>query len=72
MKAPVYKKIEIVGTSGESVEDAIQNAVTQASKTLRNVDWFEVVQIRGRIVENNVIDSYQVDTRIGFRLDNED
>lgn len=64
----VYKKIEIVGSSKTSIEDAIQGAVSRASQTLTNVDWFEVGEIRGHI-ENGKIAHYQVGLKIGFKLE---
>lgn len=64
----VYKKIEIVGSSRNSIEDAIQGAVARASSTLTNVDWFEVSEIRGH-VENGKIAHYQVGLKIGFKLE---
>nr|WP_256483540.1 dodecin [Aliihoeflea sp. 40Bstr573] len=64
----VYKKIEIVGSSKNSIEDAIQGAVARASSTLTNVDWFEVSEIRGH-VENGKIAHYQVGLKIGFKLE---
>ncbi len=62
-----YKKIEIVGSSRTSVDDAIQNAVAEASKTLENVEWFEVGEIRGH-VENGKVAHFQVSMKVGFRL----
>lgn len=62
-----YKKIEIVGSSRTSVDDAIQNAVAEASKTLENVEWFEVGEIRGH-VENGTVAHFQVTMKVGFRL----
>ena len=62
-----YKKIEIVGSSRTSVDDAIQNAVAEASKTLENVEWFEVGEIRGH-VENGKVAHFQVIMKVGFRL----
>lgn len=64
----VYKKIEIVGTSTASIEDAVESAVARASKTLSHIDWFEVGEIRGH-VENGKIAHYQVGLKIGFRLE---
>lgn len=64
----VYKKIEIVGSSKNSIEDAIQGAVARASSTLTNVDWFEVSEIRGH-VENGKIAHYHVGLKIGFKLE---
>lgn len=63
----IYKKIELVGSSTTSVEDAIQSAITRASKTLEHLDWFEVDQIRGHI-ENGKVAHYQVVLKVGFRL----
>ena len=68
MTAKAYKKIEIVGTSSQSFSDAVNNAVVKASETLHNLDWFEVVEQRGRIVDGKVHE-YQVTISIGFRLD---
>ena len=68
MSEHVYKKTEIVGSSKKSIEDAIETAIARASKTLKNVDWFEVVETRGHIVDGKV-DHYQVALKIGFRLD---
>lgn len=68
MSDKVYKLVEIVGTSSRSIEDAVAGGVERASKTLRNVDWFEVVEVRGR-VENGKVAQYQVKLKLGFRLD---
>jgi flavin-binding protein dodecin len=68
MKDHVYKILELVGSSEKSIEDAIQNAVTRASKTIRDMKWFEVVQTRGHI-ENGAIRHYQVTLRVGFTLE---
>ena len=65
---PVYAVTRIVGTSDASVEDAIQNAVTTASKSLRNLSWFEVHEVRGHITDEKV-SHYQVTMRLGFRYD---
>jgi len=64
----VYKKIELVGTSDESLEEAIRTAIKKASETLRHLDWFEVKEIRGKIGEGGV-QSFQVVLQVGFRLD---
>ncbi len=64
----VYKKIELVGTSDESLEDAIRTAIKKASETLRHLDWFEVKEIRGRIGDGDV-QSFQVVLQVGFKLD---
>lgn len=64
----IYKIIEIVGSSTKSSDDAIQQAVAKASATLHNLDWFEVVEMRGHIADGKVA-HYQVKLKIGFRLD---
>jgi flavin-binding protein dodecin len=68
MKDHVYKILELVGSSEKSIEDAIQNAIMRASKTIREMKWFEVVQTRGHI-ENGSVRHYQVTLRVGFTLD---
>ena len=67
MKDHVYKILELVGSSEKSIEDAIQNALTRAAKTIRDMKWFEVVQTRGHI-ENGSVGHYQVTLRVGFTL----
>ena len=62
-----YKLIELVGTSTKSYEDAIANAIKQASKTLKAVSWYEVVQMRGAVNDGNVTE-YQVILKVGFKL----
>ncbi|HEB78047.1 MAG TPA: dodecin domain-containing protein [Methylothermaceae bacterium] len=64
----VYKVIEIVGSSRESVEDAINNAIQRASRTLKHLNWFQVVETRGHI-EDGKVGHYQVILKIGFRLE---
>ncbi|MBI5263250.1 MAG: dodecin domain-containing protein [Bradyrhizobium sp.] len=64
----VYKILELVGSSERSVEDAIQNAIGRAAKTIREMKWFEVVQTRGHI-ENGSVRHYQVTLRVGFTLE---
>lgn len=68
MDNKTYKLIEIVGTSEESFAQAAANGVERASKTLHNVDWFEVTEMRGRVA-NGKVAQYQVTVKIGFRLD---
>ena len=63
-----YRVTELVGTSKDGVDAAIQNAIGRAGETLRHLDWFEVTQIRGHIVDNQ-IDHYQVGMKVGFRLE---
>lgn len=62
-----YKKIEMVGSSKTSIEEAIQNALTECNKTVKNMDWFEVVETRGHIV-NGAVGHFQVTLKIGFRI----
>jgi dodecin len=64
----IYKKIEIVGSSTKSVEDSIQNAVSRASGSVKNLRWFEVTETRGHI-ENGKVKHYQVTLKIGFTLE---
>ena len=68
MSDHVYKIVEIVGSSADSIEDAIQRAISRASSTLREIRWFEVVSTRGD-VDNGRVAHYQVTLRIGFTLD---
>jgi flavin-binding protein dodecin len=68
MSDPVYKVVELVGSSTGSIEDAIQTAVRRASQTLRNLRWFEVIQTRGH-VENGEVRHYQVVLKAGFTLE---
>jgi dodecin len=64
----IYSISEIVGSSAVSVDDAIKGAIDRAGKTLHNLDWFEVTNIRGHI-EDNRLSHYQVTLKIGFRVD---
>jgi flavin-binding protein dodecin len=68
MSDHVYKSVEITGSSTEGVTEAIDRAVAKASETLRNLDWFEVVNVRGHIADGRVA-HYQVTLKIGFRLE---
>ena len=68
MPDPVYKIVEVVGTSEVSISKAIDNAVNKASGTLRNLGWFEVVQMRGDIKDGKV-NRYQVTLKVGFTLE---
>lgn len=68
MTDDTYKIAELVGTSTESVSTAISNGITKARETVRNLDWFEVTEIRGHIDDGDVA-HYQVGLKIGFRLD---
>lgn len=62
-----YKKIEIIGSSSESVSDAIDSAIDKADESVDNLDWFEVTEIRGAIKDSDRI--YQVSVELGFRLE---
>ena len=64
----VYKSVEITGSSATGVTEAIDRAVSKASQTLRNIDWFEVQDIRGHVADGAVA-HYQVTLKIGFRLE---
>ena len=68
MSDHVYKTVEVTGSSATSIDDAIQRAVAKASETLRNLDWFEVTDIRGHI-EGGKVAHHQVTLKIGFRLE---
>ncbi|ACP23762.1 hypothetical protein NGR_b23180 (plasmid) [Sinorhizobium fredii NGR234] len=68
MSGHVYKKVELIGSSPKSIDEAIETAISRASKTMRNLDWFEVDQIRGQIV-NGEVAHYQVVMKVGFRID---
>jgi hypothetical protein len=68
MTENVYSVSEIVGSSAESIDDAVKTAVERASKTLHNLDWFEVNGIRGRIEDGSRV-TFQVTLKVGFRLD---
>jgi dodecin len=64
----IYKQVELTGSSKTSIEEAIQNAITKACQTLRNVHWFQIVETRGYI-ENCKVDYWQVTIKLGFRLE---
>jgi flavin-binding protein dodecin len=64
----VYKSVEVTGTSTSGVDDAIAVAVAKAAETLRNLDWFEVIHIRGHLADGGV-QHVQVTLKIGFRLE---
>ncbi len=65
---PVHKKIEVVGTSTKSFADAAAVAVKKAAGSVRNLEWFEVTEMRGRIA-GDAIEEYQVSVKIGFKLE---
>ena len=63
-----YKKVEIVGSSKLGVDDAIRNAIAECGKSLKNMDWFEVVETRGHI-EDGKVGHFQVTLKVGFRIE---
>ena len=68
MSNHVYKLVELVGSSTVGTDDAIRNAITTAAKTLRRIDWFEVVETRGHVADGKVA-HFQVTLKVGFRLE---
>jgi flavin-binding protein dodecin len=68
MSNHVYKSVEITGSSPEGVKEAIDRAIGKASETLRHLDWFEVIDVRGRVADGAVA-HYQVTLKVGFRLE---
>ena len=70
MSGTTYRVTEIVGTSSDGLEAAVRNGIARASRTLRGLDWFEVVEIRGAIADGDVA-SFQVGMKVGFRLEDE-
>ena len=68
MSNHVYKTIELVGSSPTSIDEAVRNAITRASATMRNLRWFQVVETRGHI-EDGTIAHWQVTVKVGFTLD---
>jgi len=68
MSDHVYKSIELTGSSSTTVEDAVQNAITKAAKTMRNMHWFQVMETRGHIDEGKVAHR-QATLKVGFRLE---
>ncbi len=69
--AGVYKLVKLVGTSDKSFEEAIRNAVVEASKTIRNLSWFEVVEQRG-MIRNGQVGEFQVIISVGFKIEGAD
>jgi dodecin len=63
-----YKVTEVVGTSSDSIQQAVRNGIARASQTLRNLDWFEVTEIRGHVV-NGDVGHFQVTMKIGFKIE---
>lgn len=70
MSNRTYRVTEIVGTSPDSVEQAIRNGIERASQTLRHIDWFEVTQVRGQAKDGGV-EHFQVGLKVGFRLEDD-
>ncbi len=68
MSEHIYKVIDLVGSSTTSSDDAVRNAIARASQTLKNLDWFQVVETRGHLV-NGQIAHFQVSVKVGFRLE---
>ncbi|MET7324823.1 MULTISPECIES: dodecin [unclassified Streptomyces] len=71
MSNHTYRVTEVVGTSPDGVDQAVRNAITRASQTLRQLDWFEVTQVRGQI-EDGQVAHWQVGLKLGFRLEESD
>lgn len=69
MSDHTYAITHLVGTSSESVDAAIRNGIQRAGKTLRNLDWFEVTEIRGYLRHSSDVKQYQVTLKLGFRHD---
>ena len=65
----VYKSVEITGSSPAGVTEAIERAIAKASETLRHLDWFEVITVRGHIGDDGTVAHYQVTLKVGFRLE---
>jgi flavin-binding protein dodecin len=68
MSDHIYKKIELVGSSPDGIEPAVQNALARAEKTIRNMRWFEVTETRG-FIEEGKVNHWQVTIKVGFTLD---
>lgn len=68
MSGHTYRVTEIVGSSPDSLQQAIRNGVDRAGQTLRNLEWFEVTEIRGQIADGSVA-HFQVGMKVGFRLE---
>ena len=67
MKDKVYKQIELTGTSGNSIEEAVNTALKRAGKTIQNLSWFQIVDTRGSI-EKNQVNHWQVTIKVGFAV----
>jgi dodecin len=71
MSSRTYRVTEIVGTAPEGIDQAIKNGIARAAQTLRHLDWFEVTQTRGHIVDG-AVEHYQVTMKVGFRLEDDE
>ena len=69
MSSDVYSVSEIVGSSTDSIEEAIENAVARARKTLRNLDWFAVTEVRGHLGDDGSVAHSQVTLKLGFKME---
>ncbi len=67
MPDKTYKLIELVGVSPDSVQQAIRNAITRASQSLKGIDWFEMTEVRG-LVKDGQVSEFQVKVKVGFRI----
>ena len=70
MSSRTYRVTEIVGTSPDSIDAAVKNGIGRASKSLRHIDWFEVTEVRGHVLDGNV-EHFQVGLKVGFRLEDD-
>lgn len=70
MSSRTYRVTEIVGTSPDSVDEAIKNGIGRAAKSLRHIDWFEVTEVRGHVLDGSV-EHFQVGLKVGFRLEDD-
>ena len=69
MSSNVYAISEIAGSSTASIEEAIENALERARKTLRNLDWFEMTEVRGHLGDDGSVEHYQVSLKVGFKME---
>lgn len=69
MSGSVYKLIELTGTSTNSIEEAVQNALAKAGESVRAMRWFTIVETRGTIVDDGKVGEWQVSVKVGFRID---
>ena len=70
MTSRTYRVTEIVGTAPESVDAAIRNGIARAARSLRHIDWFEVTEVRGHVLDGQV-EHFQVGLKVGFRLEDD-